>query len=94
MIRTSLAVALLGLALAACSPQDPRQQASTALTDGVLLPAYASWDKSNQQLAASAKAFCAGSQDLATARQALHGDRRDRRRHPRLVERGRSADLC
>ncbi|MWV16577.1 imelysin [Pseudomonas sp. L-22-4S-12] len=72
MIRTPLAVALLGLALAACSPQDPRQQASMALTDGVLLPAYASWDKSNQQLAASAKAFCAGSQDLAATRQALH----------------------
>lgn len=71
MIRTPLAVALLGLVLAACSPQDPRQQASVALTDGVLLPAYASWDKSNQQLAASAVAFCNGSQDLGSARQTL-----------------------
>ncbi len=71
MIRTSLAIALLGFALAACSPQDPQQQTSSALADGVLLPAYSSWNQSNQQLASSALALCNGSQDLSQARQAL-----------------------
>ena len=71
MIRKPLAVTLLGLALAACTPQDPQQQASTALAKGVYLPAYSSWDKSNQQLNDSAQSFCAGTQDLGSARQAF-----------------------
>ncbi|MEK1906720.1 MAG: imelysin family protein [Pseudomonas sp.] len=72
MTRTRLlASALCGLALSACSPQDPQQKASAALVDGVLLPAYNSWNQANQQLAANADAYCSGSQDLASARQAF-----------------------
>jgi predicted lipoprotein len=71
MIRTPLAVALLGFALAACSPQDPQQATSSALAEGVLLPAYSSWHQANQQLASSAQALCNGSQDLSDARQTL-----------------------
>lgn len=71
MIRTPLAVALLGFALAACSPQDPQQSTSSALAEGVLLPAYSSWHQANQQLASSAQALCNGSQDLSGARQTL-----------------------
>ncbi|MEO4047622.1 imelysin family protein [Pseudomonas sp. CAU 1711] len=74
MIRSPLAIALLALGLAACAPQDPQQQASSALTDGVLLPAYGAWDNSNRQLAESARAFCAGSQDLGAAQQAFLAD--------------------
>lgn len=66
-----LASALCGLALTACSPQDPQQKVSAALVDGVLLPAYGSWAQSNQQLTSSAQAFCAGTQDLTGARQAF-----------------------
>ncbi|QKE64364.1 imelysin [Aquipseudomonas campi] len=71
MIRTPLAVALLGFALAACSPQDPQQATSSALAESVLLPAYSSWNQANQQLASSAQALCNGSQDLSGARQTL-----------------------
>lgn len=71
MIRTPLAVALLGFALAACGPQNPQQVTSSALADGVLLPAYSSWNQANQQLASSALALCSGSQDLSDARQTL-----------------------
>ncbi|UUY08734.1 imelysin [Pseudomonas sp. J452] len=71
MIRTPLALALLGFALAACSPQDPQQATSSALGEGVLLPAYSSWHQANQQLASSAQALCNGSQDLTSARQTL-----------------------
>lgn len=74
MIRSPLAIALLALGLAGCGPQDPQQQASSALAEGVLLPAYSAWDQSNRQLAESAKAFCAGSQDLGAAQQAFLTD--------------------
>lgn len=64
-----LAVICLSLTLSACS-KDPHTQASQALADKVLLPAYSAWAKADQQLADSASAFCAGTQDLAQARQA------------------------
>ncbi len=65
------AAVLSGLALSACAPSDPRSKTSAALTDGVLVPAYSAWAEADRQLAASAKAFCAGSQDLTAARQAF-----------------------
>ncbi|UTW06845.1 imelysin family protein [Pseudomonas benzenivorans] len=71
MIRSPLTLALLSLALSACSPSDPQQQVSRALVDGVLLPSYSSWTEADRQLAASAQAFCAGEQDLSAARQAF-----------------------
>jgi predicted lipoprotein len=71
MIRSPLTLALLGLALSACTPTDPQQQISTALTDGVLLPAYSTWVEADRQLAASGQAFCAGEQTVAEARQAF-----------------------
>ncbi|WPC04249.1 imelysin family protein [Pseudomonas benzenivorans] len=71
MIRSSFTLALLSLALAACSPSDPQQRVSVALTDGVLLPAYGSWAETDRQLAASAQAFCSGQQGLGDARQAF-----------------------
>jgi uncharacterized protein len=74
MHRSPFTIALLALGLAACSPQDPQQRASAALADGVLLPAYSAWHQSNQQLADSAKAYCAGSQDLGAAQQAFLAD--------------------
>lgn len=74
MIRSPLAIVLLALGLSACAPQDPQQQASAALADGVLLPAYGAWQQSNRQLAESAKAFCAGSQDLGSTQQAFLAD--------------------
>ncbi len=63
-----LALLSLGLALAACTPSDPQTQVSNALTKNVLLPAYAAWEQSSQQLAGSAEAYCAGTQDLEQAR--------------------------
>ncbi|MES2821311.1 MAG: imelysin family protein [Pseudomonadota bacterium] len=69
----SLAVALATLALVACAPSDPQQRTSAALANGVLLPAYSAWSEADRQLADSAQAFCAGSQDLAPARQAFLG---------------------
>jgi predicted lipoprotein len=74
MPRSPLVIALLALGLAACSPQDPQQRTSAALVDGVLLPAYSAWHQSNQQLAESAKAFCAGQQELGAAQQAFLTD--------------------
>jgi predicted lipoprotein len=74
MPRSPLVIALLALGLAACSPQDPQQRTSAALVDGVLLPAYSAWHQSNQQLAESAKAFCAGKQELGAAQQAFLTD--------------------
>ena len=74
MTRSPLAIALFALGLAACSPQDPQQRASASLADGVLLPAYGAWHQSNQQLAESAKAYCAGSHDLGAAQQAFLAD--------------------
>lgn len=74
MYRSPLAIALLALGLAACSPQDPQQRVSATLTDGVLLPAYGAWHQSNQKLAESAQAFCAGQQDLGAAQQAFLTD--------------------
>ncbi|MET1080033.1 MAG: imelysin family protein [Pseudomonas sp.] len=66
-----LAVALAALSLLACSPQDPYPRVASGLTDGVLLPAYSAWNEADRQLADSARAFCAGSQDLPAARQAF-----------------------
>ncbi len=57
----------LSLTLAACAPSDPQTRTSNALTKDVLIPAYAAWEQSNQQLSGSAQAFCTGSQDLAQA---------------------------
>jgi uncharacterized protein len=71
MLRPSLALALLSLTLSACSPTDPQQQVSRALTDGVLLPLYSAWNEADQQLAASGQAFCAGTQNITDARQAF-----------------------
>lgn len=71
MIRSPIALALLTLTLTGCSPADPHQQVSQALTDGVLLPIYSAWHEADQQLASSAQAFCAGSQSLAETRQAF-----------------------
>ncbi|MCQ4346001.1 imelysin [Pseudomonas stutzeri] len=77
MLRPAL-LSLAALAvLAGCSngePPKPKVEpfaaASAALTDAVLLPAYTRWIDSDRQLADSARAFCAGEQDLAAARQA------------------------
>lgn len=74
MIRTPLVIALLALGLTACSPQDPQQRTSAALAEGVLLPAYSAWQQSSQQLAESARAFCAGQQELGAAQQAFLTD--------------------
>ncbi|WP_137887854.1 imelysin family protein [Pseudomonas sp. 2FE] len=65
------AAVLSGLALSACAPSDPQSKTSAALTEGVLLPTYSAWVEADRQLATSAKAFCAGSQDLTAARQAF-----------------------
>ncbi|SDH81374.1 hypothetical protein SAMN05216603_11464 [Pseudomonas benzenivorans] len=69
MIRSPFTLALLGLALGACTPADPQQRVSAALADGVLLPAYSSWAEADRQLAASGQAFCGGTQELGEARQ-------------------------
>lgn len=71
MIRSPLTLALLSLTLAACSPADPQQSVSSALTNGVLLPAYSTWTEANRQLASSGQAFCADQQNLSDARQAF-----------------------
>lgn len=71
MIRSPLTLALLSLALSACSPADPQQAVSSALANGVLLPAYSSWAEANSQLANSGQAFCADEQALSDARQAF-----------------------
>ncbi len=69
MIRSPLTLALLSLTLTACSPGNPQQEVSRALTDGVLLPIYSAWSEADRQLAASAQAFCAEQQNLVEARQ-------------------------
>lgn len=69
MIRSPFTLALLGLALGACTPADSQQRVSAALADGVLLPAYSSWAEADRQLAASGQAFCGGTQELGEARQ-------------------------
>jgi hypothetical protein len=77
MLRPAL-LSLAALAvLAGCSNDEPPKPkaepfaaTSAALTDSVLLPAYTRWTDSDRQLADSARAFCAGEQDLAAARQA------------------------
>ena len=71
MIRSPLTLALLSLTLSACSPSDPQQQVSRALSDGVLLPIYSAWSEADRQLAVSGQAFCTGQQNLADARQAF-----------------------
>ncbi|MNZ19885.1 Imelysin [compost metagenome] len=83
MLRPALVSLALLATLAGCSPSEPPKPkkepyaaASAALTDGVLLPAYTRWTDSDRQLADSARALCAGEQDLASARQtylAAHG---------------------
>ncbi|PZP82582.1 MAG: imelysin [Ectopseudomonas oleovorans] len=73
MLHKTLIASLLGLALVGCGQQDPQAKVSAALTDGVLLPAYSSWQEADRQLAANAEAFCAGSTDLSAARQAFLG---------------------
>ncbi|HAB64667.1 MAG TPA: imelysin, partial [Pseudomonas sp.] len=55
----------LGLLLGACAPSDPYAQTSQALTDEVLLPAYADWAEANRRMAASSIAFCADNEELA-----------------------------
>ena len=74
MNRSPCAIALLVLGLTACGQSDPQQHTSAALADGVLLPAYSAWQQSSKQLADSAKAYCAGSQDLGAAQQAFLAD--------------------
>lgn len=71
MIRSPLGLILLCLTLTACSPSDPQQQVSRALTDGVLLPIYSAWHEADRQLASSGQAFCVDQQNLAEARQAF-----------------------
>lgn len=71
MLRKPLIAALLGLALAGCDQSPPEARISAALADSVVLPAYRSWLLSNQQLASSAAAFCAGDSALPAARQAF-----------------------
>lgn len=73
MLHRTLIASLLGLALLGCGQQDPRAKVSAALADGVLLPAYNSWQEADRQLAVNAEAFCAGNADLGTARQAFLG---------------------
>lgn len=73
MLHKTLIASLLGLALVGCGQQDPAAKVSAALVDGVLLPAYSSWQEADRQLAASAAAFCAGDADLPDARQAFLG---------------------
>ena len=73
MLHKTLIASLLGLALVGCGQQDPQAKVSAAMTDGVLLPAYISWQEADRQLAATAEAFCAGSTDLSAARQAFLG---------------------
>lgn len=53
MTRSPLGLALLSLTLTACSPADPQQQVSRALTDGVVLPIYSAWHEADRQLASS-----------------------------------------
>lgn len=69
MIRAPLALTLLTLTLTGCSPSDPHQHVSQALTDGVLLPIYSAWHEADRQLAVSAQGFCAGTQTLTETRQ-------------------------
>ena len=73
MLPKTLIASLLGLALVGCGQQDPKAKVSAALADGVLLPAYTSWQEADRQLATSSAAFCAGSADLTAARQAFLG---------------------
>ncbi|WP_051231671.1 imelysin family protein [Stutzerimonas azotifigens] len=63
---------LTALALAGCGDDsDPFQQASSALADHVLLPSYQSWAETDRRLADSARAYCAGEQNLEQAREVL-----------------------
>lgn len=71
MNRSPLTLALLSVLLSACTPADPQQKVTSALADGVILPAYSSWAEADQKLAASGQAFCAGKQDLPQAREAF-----------------------
>ena len=73
MLHRTLIASLLGLALVGCGQQDPRAKVSAALADGVLLPAYNSWQEADRQLAVNAEAFCTGNADVTAARQAFLG---------------------
>lgn len=73
MLHRTLIASLLGLALLGCGQQDPRAKVSAALADGVLLPAYNSWQEADRQLAVNAEAFCTGNADVTAARQAFLG---------------------
>lgn len=77
MLRPALLSLTLLASLAGCSNDappkaqaEPFAAASAALADGVLLPAYTRWSEHNRALADSARAFCAGEQDLSAARLA------------------------
>ena len=59
---------LAALALGACSPQDQQAVTSAAIAKQVILPTYSRWVEADRQLAASALAFCQGSQPLDAAR--------------------------
>ena len=69
MFRPKLLLSsLAALTLGACAPQDPQAQTAAALAKQVILPTYSRWVEADQQLAASALAFCAGKEDLDKAR--------------------------
>jgi len=70
-IRIATGGVLAGLLLSACTPADPQAQASKALAEGVLLPAYTQWAEADRRLAASAIAFCAENQTLEETRGAF-----------------------
>lgn len=61
----------LGLLLGACAPSDPLAETSKTLTDDVLLPTYTQWAETNRRMAASSIAFCAGNEELESAREAF-----------------------
>ncbi|QGZ30146.1 imelysin family protein [Stutzerimonas stutzeri] len=61
----------LGLLLGGCAPSDPFAETSKTLADDVVLPAYTQWADTNRRMAASSIAFCAGNEELDTARKAF-----------------------
>ncbi|WP_313516130.1 imelysin family protein [Pseudomonas sp.] len=71
MFRPRLLLTGLAIALGACSPQDQQAATSAAIAQQVILPTYSRWAEADKQLAASALAFCQGTQDLAQARDAF-----------------------
>ncbi|MCG6541582.1 imelysin [Pseudomonas sp. KSR10] len=61
----------LGLLLSACAPSDPFAETSKTLAADVLLPSYTQWAETNRRMAASSIAFCAGNEELESAREAF-----------------------